>query len=400
MADIGIILTGQSLAIGGGDEGGDSSLLTPLYPEQCFMLSPNPIGIASETLSNEIVPLKEREGRHTIGHSFTRKIAESNPNIRVVFHGQGQGGKEYAALKKGGETGVCEKIIAQVTNVKANMPSIIYKYLCIIHGEQDGNLKNTNYTNNLIEWLSDFNADVKAITEQAENLKMLLCQTNSASGYGNVSGISSSDFPSALLQLKAHEENENIFLVTPKYFLPYRDHAHITNIGDRILGEYYGKAYLSIETTGTWEPLRPISLLGMGDKITVTFAGNVGQLVFDTTLVQPATNYGFEYMDSKGRQITNVEIKGINQVEITLDGDMGYNAWLSYAYQNGLSGDENQAAGLGERGNLRDSDTAVSVYDGAPLYNWCVTFKKQVKRAGIGTIGYEWKKTHLKVVYK
>jgi hypothetical protein len=33
---------------------------------------------------------------------------------------------------------------------------------------------------------------------------------------------------------------------------------------------------------------------------------------------------------------------------------------------------------LGARGNLRDSDTAVSAFDGARLYNWCVIFRESV----------------------
>ena len=104
----------------------------------------------------------------------------------------------------------------------------------------------------------------------------------------------------------------------------------------------------------------------------------MGNLVFDTTAVNAATNQGFAYKDDASRAITGVSLVA-NTVVITLDGAIGANPLVSYAYNNGTGGGTvAQVAGNGARGNLRDSDTAVSAFDSARLYNWCVIFKESV----------------------
>lgn len=368
--------TGQSLAEGG--VGGDSVPGLSPYPAEVRMLNAGPVGLNTATLGAGLTTLAENS-RVTIASSYMRGVLDlvASPPSEILFHGQAWGGKNYAALKKGGSSGVFEKIIAQAEDINASRPLAIYKGVSCIHGEQDGLDNNTNYAANLTEWQANFETDLKAATGQTEDIPLFICQVGSASGYGYTSGIATVAFPSQLQQLVAHKANSKIHLVCPKYQLDYYDHSHITNKAQRVLGEYYAKAFAVVEAGGTWEPLRPTTIVGAGNTVTISFTGRLGNLVFDTTLVEPATNQGFAYQDDAGRTITNVQIVN-NQVVITLSGTIGANPLVSYAYNNGAGGAANQVAGLGARGNLRDSDTAVSAFDGARLYNWCVIFRESV----------------------
>lgn len=376
----GFAITGQSLAEGG--VGGDSvpGIIPPVYPDQALMLAGGPVGLGSGTLGSALLALEEKT-RVTIGTSLTRKIVEDQgvgSGFQAIFNGQAFGGQDYQAIKKGGSTGVYEKVIAQIGDVKTGRPNVVYKAVTCIHGEQDGLNNNINYAANLAQWASDYDTDIKSTTGQAADVPFLLCQTATAGGYGFNGGITETTFPTPLQQLDAHVNNANIHMVCSKYHLAYADHSHIKNISQRVLGEYYNKAFTRIENGSGWEPVRPTSVVGVGSTVVIDFTGAIGNLVFDTSLVKLATNNGFDYVDDSGNTISAVNITGTAQVTLTLSGNVGANAFVSYAYHNGDGGSSNQVSGDGDRGNLRDSDTAVSVYDGSPLYNWAVIFRESV----------------------
>lgn len=373
---------GQSLAEGG--VGGDSvtGVGTPAYPNNLYMYDGGPVGIGSEILVQTPVALYDT-GRVTIASSWMNEItadviAGASDNI-VFCGGQAWGGKAYSDLKKGGSSGVYEKILSQLAGAESLFANIEAKALAGIHGEQDGINNNTSYAANLKELYDDINVDWKAATGQSANIPLFVCQTSTAGAYGFNGGIAETTFPTPIQQLSAHVTYAGqVILVCPKYFLDYYDHSHITNGGQRLLGEYYSKAYRTVRDGGSWSPLRPSSFSILTNTVTITFTGNVGQLVFDTTLVNSIANSGFSYTDDSSRTISSVAISGTNQVVITLSGAVGTNAIVAYAYHNGAGGAANQAAGNGDRGNLRDSETELSVYDSSNLYNWCVTFREAI----------------------
>ncbi len=374
----GFLHTGQSLAEGG--VGGDvvEGISPPLHPDMALMLSGGPVGVGAATLGETLVALSEPK-RVTIGTSFLRPIVESKDGqFQAVFHGQAFGGQNYQAIKKGGHAGVYSKAITQARSVFSARPTLEYRAVSCVHGEQDGLDNNVNYAANLLQLQADYSADLKQITGQNTDVPLLLCQTSTAAGYFHNGGIDELTFPTPLQQLQAHTSSPFVHLVCPKYFLSYYDHSHITNNAQRVLGEYYQKAFESLEQTGNWDPLRPRTVIGNGNIVTISFIGDVGKLTFDTSLVKQAADYGFSYRDEAGNSISDVSINDDNQVVITLTGNVGANAVVAYAYHNGGGGKANQIAGLGDRGNLRDSDTTVSLFDESPLYNWCVTFREVV----------------------
>lgn len=380
----GILVAGQSLAEGGCGGGSGAKTEAPAYPDQAWMLSPRPVGLATRPLGLPLRPLRE-DARVTVAHSLTRRLVADglarDPRYRVIVSGQAWGGKSYRELAKGGPTGVFELQMAQVALLAAQVPGITYRGVVCIHGEQDGLEDNARYADDLVRWQADFSEGIRALTRQREDVALFICQTSSAAGYGRCGGIRDERFPTPLAQLAAHESNAQIHLVTPKYHLPYHDSSHLTNIATRILGEYFAKALLAVRETGTWSPLRPARVRAAADAVLVDLCGNEGPIVFDTERVKAAENFGFSYADDASRSIRSVSITGPAQVEIRLDGPAGPNGVVAYAYHNGAGGGLAQIDGRGDRGNLRDSSRARSDYDDEPLYNWCVTFRKPVSES-------------------
>ena len=385
----GVIHTGQSLAAGGVGAEDIGTVYEPLNSSRAFMLSGQPVFQRNGTWSKRLNPLKERNFgedsiRVTIASSMLNWVIgqeiSDNPGNKWVFNGHAWGAKEYSDLKKGGSTGVYENVIKQVSDTLSIQPGVVYPYLTCIHGETDGLNNRSGYKDDLVEWPSDFDTDIKNLTGQDEDVHMLICQTATAGGYDSNGGIGDTDFTIPQDQLDAHTSTESITMVCSKYHLPYNDRSHITNMGQRTLGEYYGKAITKIREGSTFEPIRPSAINRVtGSSIEVIFEGVNGGLTFDDNLVAPIANRGFDYLDDSSNTITSVSISGSDSVLITLSGDIGTNPMLSYAYHNGGGGEVNQIAGLGDRGNLRDNDPARSRFDTSiRLYNWAVIFKEVV----------------------
>lgn len=378
----GILQTGQSLAEGG--KGNDSTPTMRPLNRACRQLVGGPVGIAAEVLGSRTKILHERGVRGTTGSTIADVVVSSGVARSACFHGQAEGGKTYAELGKGGITGVYEKCITQVASVFFENSAAEYIGVNCIHGEADGLINNPNYEANLGQWIADFNVDIKAITGQSRDIPMFISQTSSACGYGEVGGISNMDFQSPLQQLSAHVNNPLITLVQPKYQYAYVDESHITNLAQAFLGEKDGQAMAWQRRMGTkWQPLRPISFEWSGSDLFIKFTGSVLEeddqgLSFETNAIVPVLNYGFQYLDDAGRTITSVTIIDKNTVRISLSNLPGANPIIAYAYKNGVAGGVSQVAGTGERGQLRDNDKTTSKIDGRRLFNYCVTFRKEL----------------------
>lgn len=256
--------------------------------------------------------------------------------------------------------------------------------LWCVHGESD--MLNGSYGANIRQWQVDYETDMKAITGQSGTIPIFHSQPSCWTATANVNsatGIAPYQI------LSEYETNPTkTVLVCPKYFFSYQpaDGVHLINTSYRWLGEYYAKAYYQHVVQGIpWSPLRPLTIQRTGAVITVTFTGNVGDLLLDTVAVSDpsgaANTKGFEYTDSAGggiySRIASVVLSLPNQVVITLTADPSANTGrtLSYAY----TGTPGQLAGptTGPRGNLHDSDTRVG-QSGTALVNWCVHFQKPV----------------------
>lgn len=332
----------------------------------------------------EFIPLVETwDGSQgeTIASGLANMIAEQAQQLGeshvMLASAHGVGGQPYVALKKG--TTPYANGMAQVTAAVAiagmQRKSHAVRALAIVHGESDHVGNNLAYADDLLAWQSDYEADVAAITGAPGPLPMFLCQMSSFTKYGSAS----SRIPAAQLTA-AKARPDRVFVVGPKYFMPYTDGVHLTGDGERWLGEYYAKAYRKVLIDGQrWLPLQPQAISREGAVITIRFAVPAPPLVLDELLVTNPGNFGFEFSDASGAPpaITEVVLVDEVTVRVTLaSAPVAGNRRIRYAH-TGVAG---QAAGptTGARGNLRDSDATASL-NGYLLYNWAVHFDELIE---------------------
>ena len=317
----------------------------------------------------------------TIASGLANMIAEQAQQLGeshvMLASAHGVGGQPYVALRKG--TAPYANGLAQVTAAVAIAGMLgkthAVRALAIVHGESDHVAKNLAYADDLLAWQSDYEADVAAITGAQLPLPMFLCQMSSFTKYGQAS----SRIPAAQLTA-AKARPDRMFVVGPKYFMPYTDGVHLTGDGERWLGEYYAKAYRKVLIDGQrWAPVQPQAIAREGAVITIRFNVPAPPLVLDELMVKNPGNFGFEFYDASGAPpaITQVLLVDDVTVRVTLaSAPVAGNRRMRYAH----TGAAGQAAGpmTGARGNLRDSDATPSLH-GYPLYNWGVHFDEPIE---------------------
>ena len=371
----GFIVTGQSLA-----EGGANAAMSrrPAVAGKAYMTDTGPVPNPARGAGVRAVELREQV-YETICSSFAARDAAANPK-KIMMIGAAQGGMVYERLKKGGSSGVYEKIVKQM-RVLLNCPlKPVYRALFVIHGEADGNTGNRRYDLDLAQWLEDFTGDIRTLTGQEDDPVMLTCQTSSVGGYKKTPATRH-EFTTPFLQLKASAEHPRIFLVCPKYQFDYKDYAHILGKDTGYLGEYYAKVKKAVVDEGSdWLGLRPKRLVKTDARtVEIEFHVPSPPLVFDEKAVTNPGDYGFFLQNSGGVRIAAVELDaGHNTVRITADGDIPDGACVSYAFDNGTPGKSGRTQGA--RGNLRDSAPEVSADGKFHLYNWAFAFSLPVNQ--------------------
>jgi hypothetical protein len=316
----------------------------------------------------------------------------------ILVSNHGRSGNTYWCLRKGGcpyKPGYNKAFDQGMEEVQSGMQlagalgkSYVVRAVAVIHGESDhysytGGLqefpnsgsdgtpgKIQNYADALLEWQSDYETSVQAITHQTQPIPMFVSQL---SGWNDAHTSKVAQF-----QLDAHiRAPGKVILIGPAYSLELGqvDCLHYTSEGERHLGEYFAKVYARVVLEGgTWEPVRPKTIARDGAVITIQYFVPVPPLVIDTDKVASVAGNGFEWVDSSGASpaVSKVEITGPDTVVVTLSAAPATtDGHLTYA--------QNQTVGtcigspFGARGNIRDSDATPSQI-GYPLQNWGVTF--------------------------
>jgi hypothetical protein len=326
-----------------------------------------------ETLSSAFANLVSRMAKDEV--LVGQPPGKTSHDLLVSAHGIG--GIAYVGLKKG-----TTAFAAGMAQVKAGIAvsqklgkSYVVRAVTNVHGESDHISGNSKYLENLVEWQSDYDTDVRALTGQAEPVPMFHTQMSSWTAFGQATSVIPGD------QLAAHVAHPGkIVLVGPKYHLAYdADGVHLSNEGYRHMGEDYAKAYRRTVVEGrAWEPLRPTAVSRAGAAITIKFVVPAPPLVIDETLVKNPGKNGFEFAQTgaPAPAIASVALTAADTVTITLAAEpTGSAKRIRYAF----TGTANALGGptTGPRGNLRDSDATTSRH-GYPLYNWCVHFDAAV----------------------
>lgn len=296
----------------------------------------------------------------------------------------GRSGAPYSELKENGdgtESGVDSANWECLENLLTDLVSdvapreVVVKALVVNHGEADTYyLHSQEYASYMVELQASADASLKdVITGQADPIPLVMSQVNSASAYDNEHQLM------AQAQLDA-ADNPHIYVSGPKsYWLTPSDTKHLINTSYRRLGESIGTMLSDLFRDGAIrQPLRPSSASASGSVITISFTGCTPPLVLDSTTVSTTglDTHGFRIYEAGGRTISSVAVDGCD-VELTLSGTVYSGTQVAYAYgcpsSSACSG-AGHGPTTGQRGTLRDSAGYTSWSGGAALYNWAVAF--------------------------
>lgn len=305
-----------------------------------------------------------------------RKWHERNTSAapRLLYSVSAVGGTAYAGLKKGTQT--YTDALAYVTAAKSICATNNWDYcvpsMSIVHGESQVSTTQAQYVAILAEWISDYRADIVAITGQLVPPVAFISQMLTGEA-GTIPGI-------PLAQLQAHNENPSIVMIGPKYAYSYFDQYHMLAEGYIKMGELEARAERLTQVTGKWQPLKIVSAKVSGAVITLqlnnlpsggaAISGPIGPLALDASLVTDPGSFGFQLSTGS---IGTVKLGADGaSIVITATAALAAGTVLSYALQSGLNSPH---LGSGRRGCVRDTDLRdFSRFDEKPLFNWLCAF--------------------------
>lgn len=192
--------------------------------------------------------------------------------------------------------------------------------------------------------INDMLSDIKTEYSQENNPIVLCTQPGNAF-------MRFSDIPIYMAFLEAHNEKDELTLVTPLYRVTDRG-GHLDANGSCWVGELLAKVYYKRVILGkNWKPLQPNYIERNQKTILIKFDVPEPPLVFDTNQVRKVTNYGFTVrVNEVSKTISSVSIISNDTVEIIMNDIISSSDIVEISY-----------AGLDKRyGNLRDSDKWVS----------------------------------------
>lgn len=251
--------------------------------------------------------------------------------------------------------------------------------ICWMQGESDIiDYTDEDYKKTLKQIQEDLNRDIKAITQQKEDVRLICYQTNVVTIAKN---FNKNDYN--CIEMKPSQTivdfiNEDTLFEASGPTYPYhfmRDYLHIDAIAQQQIGYLdYLTAMNIIRGKGKSYGLIPKGLSVEGNDVLVRFRVPCPPLVLDTISVKYADHYGFSVINKAGQDILSdisIEENVVRLKCITSPIDCK----VRYA----VNGEKKKSGSLhGPRGNLRDSqgEEEVLTIQGKnyPIHNWCYQF--------------------------
>jgi hypothetical protein len=287
--------------------------------------------------------------------------------VRILGTSAGLGNMTLSNLSVG--TVSYSNFVTHVQGAQSNAVGLGWSHnvaaICWAHGEQDTYLDQTSadaYKTNAYQLYGSMVANIKAITGQTNDPPWLFTQSASSAWYGSANSLP------ALAQYRlARQDPTRMKVICPTYVIPPQsDGLHFLTDGYRYVGEQAAKVY---SAGSAWMPLMPTNVVLSATNVLVTFHVPVPPLVWDTNAVSFMTNYGFGLIG--GTVSALPQLVSSNSVSVPYTGSPTF---LQYAWSHG--GTTNNGPQTGQRGNLRDSDTATAVsMPTTNLHNWCLVFR-------------------------
>ena len=240
--------------------------------------------------------------------------------------------------------------------------------VCWMQGESDMfDYTRVNYRQILKQFAIDVNKDVKRITGQQRDVKIIgyqsCCLTkcyNFNPAYYDCYEIS---IPQAQMQLI---RDDSLFVAgTPVYFLDFvDDRLHLDGKSQTVVGRYNAAAVVDIVRQGdSNQGLYPVNVKSEGKTVIIEFNNISGKLSFDTINVIKVKNYGFSVVTPDNKDIAQKVCVNNNNIVIECSDDT-----KGCKVRYGANGEKNKSGRrLGARGNLVRRNAS-----GLPA--WCYMF--------------------------
>ena len=333
------------------------------------------------------------------------KAASAGADYVTVHTIVGESGQGIVALVKeapGGDTGTTGRAYAAtifeagaITRLaKAAGKSYGVGVVVMTHGETD--CSNATYGDSLVQLLSDYNADLSAITGQSYKIPMYLSQQHGCPGAPACTASTDLRPLANDQEWQLGVQHKGDFVCTgPKYQYPAHsdgDGIHLNVTGYELLGEKTAEIYYQRAVLGQdWQPLAPTGVSRNGRVVTVQFHVPVEPLNWDTTFDAPkitawANGKGFELFTATSSTVasssTNITISSVaisgDAVQITASADLPTSGlYVGYALtkQGKQSSNHSKAVRWGQ---LRDSDPFVGATTKQANPNYAVSFSLPV----------------------
>lgn len=245
-----------------------------------------------------------------------------------------------------------------------------------LQGENDAAAP-AGYADKLIAFYDQYNADIKLILSQTENITFIFETSNySWTGVTDDTLKVNTHFGLNIEQLKAAQKavtlspRRPMYLASPRY--PQTNQIHMFPHAQRWMGEQMGKVLRKINIEGAdWRPFAPEYWWLEGNSLYIKFPVPVPPLQFVTPpnapsdMQRPGKPYGFSYSGGD-LALTDVTTMGNELVKVTFP-NSPVGKTLSYIKEARV-------------GSLCDSDATAAMFtdrSGAPndLKNYCLPFE-------------------------
>lgn len=251
--------------------------------------------------------------------------------------------------------------------------------ICWMQGESDMiDYTNENYKKALKKVQVDLNRDIKAITNQKEDIRMICYQTNAITIAKDFNNLDFNCLEMRIPQTFVDFINEDPLFEASGPTYPYnfmRDYLHIDAIGQQQMGYLeYLTALNIIRGKGKSYGLVPQNLSVNGNDVLVKFRVPYPPLVLDTMSVKYADHFGFSVINRTGEDIVK---------EVSIEEDVVRlrctKSPIDCKVRYAVNGEKMKSGRIhGPRGNLRDSQGKKEILSvqgkNYPIHNWCYQF--------------------------
>lgn len=313
-------------------------------------------------------------------------VSQLGEDTMVCIFPGGQGATDIMRLNKGNEC--YQRFMEDIEHAYNEASDREWEFyvpaVCWMQGESDlFDHTDIDYQKALKQFAKDINTDIKQITHQQQNVRMICYQTNilsrTASFQADSFDCREIAVPESMMELV---RDDTLFWASgPTY--PYsfaREFIHIDGISQKRHGYLTAISALGvIRGHERFQGLVPMGFVSNGNDVQIFFNVPYSPLVLDTLAVRNPGNYGFSVITPDNRNILqSVSLK--DDVIVLHCSELVSGCKARYAV-NG----ESLKSGWkkGPRGNLRDSQgdsLSVAIRGKSyPLHNWCYQFEQMVE---------------------